>query len=303
MRITVHPLNLSTMWCRDLQKQKGLNRSRDSCHLNALRAFTLIELLVVIAIIAILAALLLPALSGAKAKAYRVQCINNLHQLSITWEVYSGDNLGALVPNGYGDTASLGDTRLWVQGTTHKFGDEPQTFTDNKYLVSPEHAAFADYLKAPAVYKCPADHSTYGDQPKIRSYGLNSYMNWSKPDGGGDFSFLGNYTHFRKSSDVAAGGPTDLLLFIDSAPNWICHSAFAISMAGLYYQFPTTEHGKAGVLSFADGHVDSHRWVDPYTFEMARSPFVTHLNFMFSPNQDLNWLRDHATVPKQNPIP
>src|ERR1043166_3167669 len=62
------------------------------------RAFTLIELLVVIAIIAILAAMLLPALTAARASAYKTKCVNSIRQYAVGFQLYSSDSNGCFPP-------------------------------------------------------------------------------------------------------------------------------------------------------------------------------------------------------------
>ena len=262
------------------------------------RAFTLMELLTVTAVVALLAALLLPALGRAKARATRTVCLGNLRQLGLAWQMYAQENNDRLVPNGYATRQTATNVRLWVLGATHAAAPEHRaTLTNAAFLTDPALAAFSDYVRDPTLYKCPADHGLVDGAPKVRSYALNAYLGWTLPEGGGEFLLSPRHRNFRTLNQVAAAAPAERLQFVDVAPDWLCHSAFGVAMSAMFYQFPTAEHGRASPLSFADGHAEVRRWQDAWTLSMARSRFVTHLNWAFQPSADLLWLREHATVP------
>src|SRR5436190_3431112 len=262
------------------------------------RAFTLIELLVVIAIIAILASLLLPALARARQQAQRIQCVNNQRQLAMTWMLYSADNTEGLVPNGAQQPASGRET-LWVLGDYHNF---LPAFTNEMYLLDPKYAAFARYLTGKGVYKCPADSTTYivnrgRPVPQIRSYSLNMYLG---PTRSMDGHISPRYRVFRKATDIPP--PPNTFAVMDVTPQNLCTPAFIVLLPGRvndqFFHFPATHHNRGGVLSFTDGHAESHRWRDPRTIRTAALGVKIGHNVLSPGNRDLAWIHERTSVLK-----
>jgi len=113
-------------------------------NMKARRAFTLVELLVVIAIIGILAALVLPALSRAKATAKRTTCIGNLKQISAAVLMYADDHNQRLP----GRSTLVTNVTLW-----RAYKSLVKDYVGLRGPSSPQDRLFA----------CPADTFTYND--------------------------------------------------------------------------------------------------------------------------------------------
>jgi prepilin-type processing-associated H-X9-DG protein len=102
------------------------------------RAFTLIDLVVVVTVCALVLLFLFPRNQGCGAKAGRINCVNNLKQVGISFRVWAADHDGKLPMQA---SASLGGTVDLVGSGT----------------VSSHFALMSNELGRPKVLWCPDD--------------------------------------------------------------------------------------------------------------------------------------------------
>jgi len=156
------------------------------------RGFTLIELLVVIAIIAILIGLLVPAVQKVREAAARIQCSNNLKQITLGTINCCDTNNGkippsiGLYPNVYGTpNNSTGGTFLHILPYIEQDNLFKSSYVANGDDNDNRNGNVATYSQWPLewngsarvkIYVCPADPTNNPGYVPYSSYGINGQV-------------------------------------------------------------------------------------------------------------------------------
>ncbi len=225
--------------------------------------------------------------------------------MQLAWHVYAVDNDDYFPGNdNWGSTFK---DLVWAPGVMNYETDLTppsiqQTATNKALLLARLPGSVGPYAGSAEIYRCPNDKSYISlggvKVPRVRSYAANRFV--GSVGGGQALDNVATNRYVFKTSQFTGLSPSDTFVMIDCHEDFVTGSQFrpptfdefAMNIFG-FTELPGTRHNRRGTMSFGDGHVEKHKWLEKSTFFSIYR--VTSCCVLTGPSKDVRWLAEHAT--------